>query len=71
MDLIYATDEKIDIGIMQDFTFDLAFGSDENDFELTNNIIIMYVNRDILYTLKTQNTAGSLIRLKSKRNPTF
>lgn len=38
MDLIYATDEKIDIGVMQDFTFDLAFGSDENDFELTTNI---------------------------------
>lgn len=38
MDLIYATDEKVDIGVMQDFTFDLAFGSDENDFELTTNI---------------------------------
>ena len=38
MDLIYATDEKIDIGVMQDFTFDLAFGSDENDFELTTDI---------------------------------
>lgn len=38
MDLIFATDEKIDIGVMQDFTFDLAFGSDENDFELTTDI---------------------------------
>lgn len=38
MDLIYATDEKIDIGVMRDYTFDLAFGSDENDFELTTNI---------------------------------
>ena len=38
MDLIYATDKKIDIGVMQDFTFDLAFGSDENDFELTTDI---------------------------------
>ncbi len=37
MDLIYATDEKIDLGVMWDFTFDLAFGSDENDFELTTD----------------------------------
>lgn len=38
MDLIYATDEKVDIGVIQDCTFDLAFGSDENNFELTTNI---------------------------------
>lgn len=38
MDLIYATDEKIDLGVMQNFTFDLAFGSDENDFELKTNM---------------------------------
>lgn len=37
MDLIYATEEKIDLGVMHDFTLDLAFGSDENDFELTTN----------------------------------
>ncbi len=37
MDLIYATDEKIDMGVMHNFTLDLAFGSDENDFELTTN----------------------------------
>lgn len=37
MDLIYATDEKIDVGVMKNFTFDLAFGYDENDFELTTN----------------------------------
>lgn len=37
MDLIYATDEKEDVGVMQNFTFDLAFGVDENDFELTVN----------------------------------
>lgn len=37
MDLMYATEEKIDLGVMHDFTLDLAFGSDENDFELTTN----------------------------------
>ncbi|MBR5305935.1 MAG: hypothetical protein IKU47_03340 [Oscillospiraceae bacterium] len=33
IDLIYMNAEKEDIGVMQDYTLDLAFGSDENDFE--------------------------------------
>lgn len=33
MDLIYMNSAKEDIGVMRDFTLDLAFGSDENDFE--------------------------------------
>lgn len=35
MDLIFTNSAHEDIGVLQDFTFDLAFGSDENDFELT------------------------------------
>lgn len=33
MDLIYMNSKKEDVGVMQDYVFDLAFGSDENDFE--------------------------------------
>lgn len=33
MDLIYMNAKKEDIGVLSDYTFDLAFGSDENDFE--------------------------------------
>lgn len=33
MDLIYMNADKEDIGVMNDFTLDLAFGADENDFE--------------------------------------
>ena len=33
MDLIYMNAEKEDIGVMRDYTLDLAFGTDENDFE--------------------------------------
>lgn len=33
MDLIYADERKIDIGTIPDYTLDLAFGADENDFE--------------------------------------
>lgn len=35
MDLIYCNKSKVDIGVVKDYSFDLAFGSDENDFELT------------------------------------
>lgn len=35
MDLIYANSNREDIGVIPDYDFDLAFGSDENDFELT------------------------------------
>lgn len=33
MDLIYMNSAKEDEGVMKDFTLDLAFGKDENDFE--------------------------------------
>ena len=35
MDLIYANEKMVEIGVMHDYEFDLAFGEDENDFELT------------------------------------
>ena len=37
MDLIYMTSKKEDIGVMKNFKFDLAYGYDENDFELSTN----------------------------------
>lgn len=33
MDLIYMNDLKEDVGVLKDYTFDLALGKDENDFE--------------------------------------
>ena len=33
MDLIYTTSDMVDIGVLLDYQFDLAFGQDENDFE--------------------------------------
>lgn len=37
MDLIYTNTSREDVGVLKDYTFDLAFGSDENDFEITIN----------------------------------
>lgn len=38
MDLIYTNVNREDVGVLKDYAFDLAFGSDENDFELTLDI---------------------------------
>lgn len=38
MDLIYADENKKDIGVIKYFDMDLAFGSSENNFELTLNL---------------------------------
>ena len=38
MDLIYTDKKRQDVGVLKDYTFDLAFGSDENDFELTVDV---------------------------------
>lgn len=38
MDLIYTNEAREDLGVLFDYSFDLAFGEDENDFELTVDI---------------------------------
>ena len=38
MDLIYTNKNREDVGVLKDYTFDLAFGTDENDFELTLDV---------------------------------
>lgn len=38
MDLIYTDANREDVGVLKDYSFDLAFGSDENDFELTLDV---------------------------------
>lgn len=61
MDLIYATGEMIDVGVMNNFKFDLAFGIDENNFELTTS-----TNNHVCregYILYIENTEyGGIIR---------
>ena len=38
MDLIYMNAEKSDVGVLRDFTLDLAYGLDENSFELSTSL---------------------------------
>lgn len=38
MDLIYTDTKRTDVGVLTDYTLDLAFGSDENNFELVTDL---------------------------------
>lgn len=38
MDLIYATADRVDIGVLQGYELDIAYGADENDFELKTSL---------------------------------
>lgn len=55
MDLIYTDADRVDIGVLQNFTMDMAFGKDENSFELTTttdqNIL---VPNSIIYIENTE-----------------
>src|SRR5574343_863853 len=46
MDLIYADENMVDIGVLDNYNFDLAYGNSENDFELTMSISNNVVNQD-------------------------
>lgn len=43
MDLIYTDKNRVDIGVLSAYAFDLSFGASENDFEITLN-----ANNDVL-----------------------
>lgn len=54
MDLIYATPDRQDVGIIHDFKFDLAYGADENDFELEMSLVQHCCDDDyIIYMVDT------------------
>lgn len=51
MDLVYTDKEKVDIGILHGYDFDLAFGVDENDFELRMDLSSHCCSEDcLIYT---------------------
>lgn len=64
MDLIYRNDVGEDIGVLNDFIFDLAYGSDENDFELQLPLNSHCCKKG--YTLYIENTeyGGIIDRIK-------
>ena len=44
MDLIYADSNRVDLGVILDYALDLAYGKDENDFELELPYLLAVLN---------------------------
>lgn len=73
MDLIYAKPDKTEVGVIQGFSLDLAFGYDENNFELTlplsKNILaeglLVYIDGTeyggVVDSIKTDTKANTVI----------
>lgn len=64
MDLIYANAENRDMGILQDFSFDLAFGEDENDFELKMPLESHCMDADYIIYIEGTEYGGIVDGLK-------
>lgn len=66
MDLIYTDLQRDDVGVMTDYTFDLAFGSDENDFELTTHVENHCCKPNCLLYIENTEYGGIIDRLGVK-----
>lgn len=58
MDLIYADKNRVDIGVLKDYSFDLAYGSDENDFELSVSTSNNVCDEDFLIYIEHTEYGG-------------
>ena len=46
MDLIYTDSSRKDLGVLQGYKLDEAFGKDENDFEITTDLLNTRLQED-------------------------
>lgn len=58
MDLIFTDTRRKDVGVLKDYTFDLAFGVDENDFELTMDVKNHCCEADCLLYIENTEYGG-------------
>lgn len=58
MDLIYANKNKEDLGVLKEYQFDLAYGADENNFELTVSINNNVCDDDYLIYIENTEYGG-------------
>ena len=57
MDLIFTNAKREDLGLLSTHYFDLSYGAQENDFELTLGAEYPMLESDACVTLKARNTA--------------
>lgn len=58
MDLIYTDANRVDVGILQDFELDLAFGEEENDFELVMPLAAHCLDRNYFIYIEGTEYGG-------------
>lgn len=66
MDLIYANKNKEDIGVLHNYKLDMAYGFDENDFELSVNITNHVCGEGFLIYAEGTEYGGVIRRIKVK-----
>lgn len=64
-DLIYMDETKRDQGQIRDFSFDLAYGSDENDFELTVNANNHVCRESFMVYIEGTEYGGRIDKIRS------
>lgn len=64
MDLIYMDADKRDVGVLQNFTFDLAYGLDENSFELATSISNHVCQAGWYVYLEGTENGGKITRIR-------
>lgn len=64
MDLIYAAPNGADIGVLDAYTFDLAYGSDENNFEITLPITEAVLDKDYILYIEGTEYGGLVDSIK-------
>lgn len=68
MDLIYTNANKVDQGILTGYTFDLSFGADENDFEMTLGADKPLLEYDAFIYIEDTEYGGIVDAMKTATN---
>ena len=58
MDLIYTDSSRKDLGVLQGYKLDEAFGKDENDFEITTDLINTRLQEDYFIYIEGTEYGG-------------
>lgn len=68
MDLIYADENGIEIGIIPDYKFDIAFGNEENNFELTLDMAFHCCKKGYYVYIEDTEYGGIVDKIKVDTN---
>lgn len=68
MDLIFTTSSRADVGVLTTYAFDLSFGADENDFEMTLGANEAMLEFGAFIYMEGTEYGGTVDRIKTSTN---